>query len=162
MNLWGVAIVVLLLALGGFVALNWATFNTATGLSLGFTTVQAAPGLILLAAIGLVCLLFMGYILVEQAAQMVASRRLSKELQAQRDLADKAEASRFTEMRGFVEAELRRLDERSAAAARGAGEQFAQLQQQLQNKLDEATRSLSAYIGEVDDKLDRLLPPPRP
>ena len=35
--------------------------------------------------------------------------------------------------------------------------------EQLQDKLGEATRTLSAYVGEVDDKLDRLHPPlPRP
>ena len=163
MNLWGAAIVVLLLALAGLVALNWATFNAATTLSLGFTQVQAPLGLILLGVVGLVSLLFMGYILLQQAAQMMESRRMSKELQAQRELADQAEASRFTEMRGFVEGEMRRLQAQSEAGQRALGERLAQLQQQLQDKLGEATRTLSAYVGEVDDKLDRLHPPlPRP
>jgi uncharacterized integral membrane protein len=162
MNLWGAAIVVLLLALAGLVALNWTTFNAATTLSLGFTEVQAPLGLLLLSVVGLVSLLFMGYILLQQAAQLMESRRMSKELQAQRGLADQAEASRFTEMRSFVEAEMRRLEAQSDAGHRAQAERLAQLQQQLQGKVDEATRTLSAYVGEVDDKLDRLhLPPPR-
>lgn len=160
MNLWGAAIAVLLLALAGLVALNWATFNAATTLSLGITQVQAPLGLILLGVVGLVSLLFMGYILLQQAAQLVESRRMSKELQAQRGLADQAEASRFTEMRGFVEAEMRRLEAQAEAGRRELGERLAQLQQQLQDKLGEATRTLSAYVGEVEDKLDRLHPPP--
>ncbi|MBX3641640.1 MAG: LapA family protein [Rubrivivax sp.] len=162
MNLWGAAIVVLLLALAGLVALNWATFNAVTTLSLGVTQVEAPLGLILLGLIGLVSLLFMGYILLLQAAQGVESRRMSKDLHAQRTLADQAEASRFTEMRGFVEAEMRRLEAQADTGRRELVERLAQLQQQLQDKLGESTRTLSAYVGEVDDKLDRRLPPPAP
>lgn len=162
MNLWGAAIVVLLLALAGLVALNWATFNAVTTLSLGVTQVEAPLGLILLGLIGLVSLLFMGYILLLQAAQGVESRRMSKDLHAQRTLADQAEASRFTEMRGFVESEMRRLEAQADTGRRELVERLAQLQQQLQDKLGESTRTLSAYVGEVDDKLDRRLPPPAP
>ncbi|HMO46168.1 MAG TPA: LapA family protein [Rubrivivax sp.] len=163
MKLWGAAIAVLLLALAGVVALNWTTFNAATSLSLGFTQVQAPLGLLLLGVVGLVSLLFMGYILLQQAAQMVESRRMSKELNGQRELADQAEASRFTELRGFIDTELRRLEAQTEAGRRETDERLAQLQQQLQDKLGEATRTLSAYVGEVDDKLDRLHPPlPRP
>jgi len=161
MNLWATAIVVLLAALAGLVALNWATFNAMTTLSLGVTEVQAPLGLLLLGAIGLVSLLFMGYILLQQATQMVELRRMSKDLQTQRGLADQAEASRFTEMRGFFEAEMRRLETQADAGRRELAERLAQLQQQWQTKLDESTRTLSAYVGEVDDKLDRLHPPPR-
>ena len=162
MNLWGAAIVVLLLALAGLVALDWATFNAVTTLSLGVTQVEAPLGLILLGLIGLVSLLFMGYILLLQAAQGVESRRMSKDLHAQRTLADQAEASRFTEMRGFVESEMRRLEAQADTGRRELVERLAQLQQQLQDKLGESTRTLSAYVGEVDDKLDRRLPPPAP
>ena len=162
MNLWGAAIVVLLLALAGLVALNWATFNAVTTLSLGVTQVEAPLGLILLGLIGLVSLLFMGYILLLQAAQGVESRRMSKDLHAQRTLTDQAEASRFTEMRGFVESEMRRLEAQADTGRRELVERLAQLQQQLQDKLGESTRTLSAYVGEVDDKLDRRLPPPAP
>jgi hypothetical protein len=76
-------------------------------------------------------------------------------------LADKAEASRFTELRGFLDGELRRIEGQGAASTREVVARVAQLERQLEDKLDETSRTLSAYIGEVDDKLDRLLPPPR-
>jgi hypothetical protein len=89
------------------------------------------------------------------------TRRVTKELNVQRELADKAEASRFTEMRVFLEGELRKLEAQSAAATRELGARIAQFEQQLQDKLAESTRTLSAYVGEVDEKLDRLREPPR-
>jgi uncharacterized integral membrane protein len=162
MNIWGLAITVLLFLLIVFVTLNWTVFNTLTTLSLGITEVQAPLGLILLGVIGVVSLLFMGYILLQQAGVIVESRRMSKALQAQRELADKAEASRFTEMRAFVDGEMRRLEAQTGAGMREVGERLTRLQQELQDKLGESTRTLSAYVGEVDDKLDRLHPPQRP
>jgi hypothetical protein len=65
------------------------------------------------------------------------ARRQTRELQAQRDLADKAEASRFTELRAELMARLDRLQ----SDARLAVEQSA--------------NSTAAHIGELEDRLDR-------
>jgi hypothetical protein len=51
---------------------------------------------------------FVVWALSMQATLIVESRRQSKELQAQRELADRAEASRFTELRDFIGQELAR------------------------------------------------------
>jgi hypothetical protein len=86
------------------------------------------------------------------------ARRYAKEMKVQRELADKAEASRFTELHDFLKLGLDELDARADSNARDVGKRIETLEQRMTAKLDEATRSLSAYVGEVDDKLDRLQP----
>ena len=122
-----------LVFVGLFAAINWDVFTALTPISLGFTTVQAPLGLIMLGLIGFLCVLFTVWVIVLQAGSLRDARRQTKELQAQRDLADKAEASRFTELRADL---LKRLDENANATA--------------------------AHIAQLEDRLerDRLLSPP--
>lgn len=122
-----------LVAVGLFAAINWGVFTALTTISLGFTTVQAPLGLIMLGLIVFLCVLFTVWVIVLQANSLRDARRQTKELQAQRDLADRAEASRFTELRADV---LKRIDESANATA--------------------------AHIAQLEDRLerDRLLPPP--
>lgn len=162
MSLRSVAIVLALAALAGFAALNWAAFMAPTELSLGFTQVQAPLGIVMLGASALLCTLFIVYLLFQQAGALLEARRYAKEMKAQRELADSAEASRFTELRAFLEAETRRLEAQIQAGARETQARVDRLEQALQDKVDESTRTLSAYVGEVEDKIDRTLPAPPP
>ena len=58
------------------------------------------------------------YIVLLQAGIIPEARRLTKEVKAQRELADTAEASRFTELRTLLEGELRRIEAQTAASNR--------------------------------------------
>ena len=160
MNARALALVSALALLALFATLNWATFTAPTTLTLGFTDVQAPLGLLMLIVTAVLCGLFVVYILFQQAGFILDARRYAKELKANRELADTAEASRFTDLRTFLEGELRRIEAQSAASTRELGARMAQLELGLQDKLAESTRTLSAYVGEVEDKLDRVLPPP--
>jgi hypothetical protein len=87
------------------------------------------------------------------------ARRMSKELTAQRELADRAEASRFTELHGFLAEELARLASRTDAGTGALEARIERLEADMKQRLTESERTLAAYVGEVDDKLDRVLPP---
>lgn len=154
-------IALVLTALGVFAALNWTAFITPTTLNLGFSEVHAPLGLIMLIATGVVAALFLLYIVFQQAGVIMETRRYAKELKSHRDLADSAESSRFTELRGFLQAELQRIEAQNAAAQRETGARIDRLEQGLMDKQAEAGRSLSAYLGEIEDKLDRVLGSPR-
>ena len=93
---------------GLFALLNWTQFTTPTTLSFGFFDVSAPLGMIMLGLVALLAVVFVVWALSMQASLLVESRRQAKELQAQRELADRAEASRFTELRDFVAAEFAR------------------------------------------------------
>lgn len=158
MNLRSVAIVLALVAIAAFAALNWAAIMAPTELSLGFAKVQAPLGVVMLGISALLCALFVVYLVFQQAGALLEARRYAREMKAQREIADSAEASRLAELRAFLEAEIRRLEDQRAAAALETAGRIDQLGQSLRDKVDEATRTLSAYIGEVEDKLDRSLP----
>lgn len=157
MNLRNLLVVAAMALLAVFTLLNWTAFIAPTTLSLAFGEVQAPLGLIMLAVTGFISGLFLVYILFQQAGVILEARRYAKELNAQRELADMAEASRFTEMRAFLDGELRRLEAQRAAEMRELGARIEASEQRLVEMLAESTRTLSAYVGEVDDKLDRML-----
>lgn len=134
----------LVLALvAAFVVLNWTALAAPMMLSLGVTSVQAPLGLLMLVLLGLLGALFAGW-----AFSMLAElRRQARDLHTQRDLADRAEASRFTELRDFVGAEFRRLAQEERTA------------------LEQSTNTLAASIGELEERLARgrsSLPPDGP
>jgi len=124
---------VVILFIGLFAAINWAVFTALTPISLGFTTVQAPLGLIMLGLVAFLSVLFTVWVILLQATSLRDARRQTKELQAQRDLADRAEASRIAELRNDL---LRRLDEN--------------------------TNSIAAHIAQLEDRIERerVLPPP--
>ena len=154
-------VIAALAALALFAFLNWSVFNAPTVLNLGFAEVNAPLGLIMLIVTGVVSALFLVYIVLQQAGVILETRRYAKELKSHRELADSAEASRFTELRNYMETELRRIEAQGAAAQRENGARIEKVEQGLQDKMAESTRTLSAYLGEIEDKLDRALVQPR-
>ena len=141
------------------VTLNWPAFAAPTALSLGFTEISAPLGMVMLVFTAAISALFVVYILLQQAGVILDTRRFAKEGKAQRELADKAEASRFTELRTLLEGELRRIEVQGAASTRELGARIEQSERALQDKLAEAARTTSAYLGEIEDKIDRVLSP---
>ncbi len=138
-------ILILLVAmLATFTALNWAAFVTPTSLTVGVATFEAPLGVVMLAIVIGMALLFAGYMAFWQGRLLVDARRHAKELQAQRTLADQAEASRFTELRTAFADATGRLEAR-LDATRDA----------LRTESREATNSLAAMIGEIDDRAKR-------
>ena len=159
MNFSTLLVVVVVAALAALALFNWPAISAVTSVSLGMAHVQAPLGLLLLAFTAALGLLFVVHSVVQQTRAGSEARRHAKELAAQRDLADRTEASRFSELRAFLDAELRRLDAQAADQRAGVVTRIDGLEAALRAKVDEATRTLSAYVGEVDDKLDRLHTP---
>lgn len=150
-----------LVLIGLFALINWPAFTALTPISLVFTTVQAPLGLIMLGLAFFLSLLFTMWAISLQATTLMETRRHTKELQAQRELADTAEASRFVELRGYLATELARVTQ---ASTDGHGEllnRLNHLEGALRLTLEENSNSVAATIGEFEDRLERGgLPPP--
>ncbi|HEX6436553.1 MAG TPA: LapA family protein [Candidatus Binatia bacterium] len=143
-----------------FSALNWGAFIAPTALSLGFTSVEAPLGLILLAIVGLLTLLFLIYITYLQSTVLLESRRHGRELQSQRDLAEQAETSRFNQLQTFVETELQKVSGDMEQSKSLLLARLDQIERDLRSALEQTGNSLAAYIGELEDRLDRSLGKP--
>lgn len=141
-----------------FMFLNWTTIMAPTTLDLGVTEVNAPLGLVMLGMIALLTALFLIFIVYLQTSVLFEARRHAKELQTNRELADKAEASRFTELRQFMDAEIQKqaviqAESKSALVAR-----IDALGVDIHHAIDISGNSLSAYIGELEDRLENKLP----
>lgn len=120
-----------LISIAAFAALNWSAFNAPTTLSVGVASVQAPLGLVMLGLVVFLTALFLVFVVYLQAAVLLDTRRHAKDLRANRQLADQAEASRFTELRVFLEAELKNRSLRDEAAQAAMLNRIEQLESDL-------------------------------
>jgi len=165
-----VFIVLALLVVGGVAALNWPEVNRTTAMNFGVLTAEASMGLFLLAAFGLTILVMLLSSAVQESRYMMESNRHAKALQAQRDLADKAEASRFTELRQYLDTHLRDNREHDAITATEFEKAMVQGQRELRGQIEQMSRALEGRLGQlesrIDARADRVQPvvavPPRP
>ena len=121
-------IVVSLLAI--FVWLNWNALSTVTPISLGWTTVEAPLGLVLLVPLVVLCVVLPAWAISLHARVLRDVRAITKALQ-QRELADREQTARLVDLRiDFLRA------------------------------LEEGVNTTAASIGELEDRMERanLLP----
>ncbi len=153
MKLRTVFLLLVLAAIAAFSALNWHAFIAPTTLSLGVAEVQAPLGVVMLGITGLLTVFFLVFVVYVQASALFESRRHAQELQANRELADKAEASRFTELRAFIESELSKLAGSGLRADPAVMARIDRLEQDVLSALQQTENSLAAYVGEIDERL---------
>jgi len=150
----GILFVVVLL-IAGLAALNWAALAAPTIVSLGFMQVTAPLGLLMLGLTTLLGLLFLAYVIYMQGTVLLEARRHTREMQAQRDLADRAEASRFTELRSYLteqeQLHMAQNGERHAALLA----RIERLEEALRLRAEQADQTLAAHMGQLEDRLDR-------
>jgi hypothetical protein len=116
---------------GLFIVLNLKVFAAPAKLNLVLTQAEVPVGAIMLMlfAVALVVL----WILVSgwQGTLLAEFRRQAKELEVQRQLAESAEASRFTELGTLIREEVAKL----------------------RTELQDTEHSIAATLGEMDDRL---------
>jgi uncharacterized integral membrane protein len=148
-------IIALLGLLALFAAANWQAFTTPTTLTVIFATVEAPLGLILLAVIGGLTALFLVYLVYWQSSALMEGRRHTRETLALKELAENAESSRFTQLRGLLEEERRQAANESATAKSAILARLDQIERELRAAIEQSSNTLAAYIGEVEDRLER-------
>lgn len=160
MKLQSLLLLLILALIAAFTALNWGVFLSPTDLWLGFTSVQMPLGLVMLGLLVFVTALFLVYVLYLQGSVLLEARRNSRELHTNRELADRAEASRFTELRTFLEAELARQSSLNVESKTAVIARIDQLEHDFRAFSEQSANTLAAYIGEVEDRLETLTTPP--
>ena len=151
-------LLLLVLLIAALAALNWGTLSAAVPMSLGVTEVSAPLGLVMLGLTVLLCILFVAYIVYLQTTVLMETRRHTKEMQVQRDLADRAEASRFTELRNFLESQENAHMASNAERHAALLARVEQLEATIRQRSDQTDNSLAAHIGQLEDRFDRRAP----
>jgi biopolymer transport protein ExbB/TolQ len=153
-----IALIVFVLLVAAFVALNIDEFTRVSVLSLGFTSVSVPLGMVMLLLLAIATAVFSGLTVYIQSMNLIETRQYARQLSAQRDLADKAEASRFTELRSFLEAQAAAEQRREAAADTVLSERFAEQNRLVMTRLEQTDNALAAYMGQLEDRLERRGP----
>ena len=109
MNLRSLALLIAFALVGVFITLNWTLISQNTPLNFGIAQVDAPLGLVLVGMIITLSALFLLYIVYMQANMLLEHRRRDKEMAEQRALADMAEASRFTDLRQYLQDEINNI-----------------------------------------------------
>ncbi len=148
-------IVIVLGMVAVFAALNWHLVVSPAPLSLGFATVDAPLGLILLAVTAALTLLFLIYLVYLQSAALIESRRHGRELQLQREMADNVEVSRVKELRAFLEQESQQRDVFMSETKSVFLARLDEIERELRAAIEQSTNSLAASIGEFEDRFER-------
>ncbi len=97
-----------------FAILNWEAITTPTPLSLGVVAFVAPIGLIMLGLLAIVAAIFYGYAALLRRRARREAREQAHKLEVQRELAERAEASRFTQLQDFIVTEVQQQKEREA------------------------------------------------
>lgn len=146
MHLRSVVLLLTVVAIAALAALNWPALVAPSTVSLGVMSIEAPLGLIMLALTALLGIFFVAYVLSLQGSVLMETRRHTKEMQAQRELADRAEASRFTELRAFLETQHQQAH--MAVLAR-----LDVLESHLAARAQETDNTTAAYVGQLEQQL---------
>ena len=150
MQLRSLFLLLIVVAIAALATLNWPALAAPTPVFFGLATFDAPLGLIMLGLTTLLGIFGLAYVLSLQGSVLLENRRHTKEMQAQRELADKAEASRFTELRTFLEAQHQQGQQ--AVLAR-----LEQLEAHMAARAQETDNTTAAYVGQLEQQL-RLRP----
>jgi len=127
-----IAILVVATLLAGFVWLNWSALSALTPISLGWKTVHAPLGLVLLVPLLVLCVLLPAWAISLHARVLRDVRAITKAVQ-QRELADREGTARLVDLRiDFLRA------------------------------LEEGVNTIAASLGELEDRMERANLLPRP
>lgn len=142
-----VLLVVAILLVAGFAALNWQEVMRPSPVLFGAFVADAPLALIFLGLLALATVVFVLSAGAIRTRSLMETRHHYKELEAQRLLADKAEASRFTELRQYLDENLRQIRERDSILT-------TELQRELRTHGEASNRMLAARLNELEHRMD--------
>jgi len=138
-----------------FAIANWSLLTASASLNFLLFNVQGPLGLILFVALLGFAALFAVYALSLRGRSLLETRRQLRELEAQRQLADSAEASRLAALSEQVGREFASVRAEIAQTRADAKQRTEESEQRIIRHLDEVSNALFANIGQLDDKVSR-------
>ena len=151
-------LVVAIMLIAAFTVLNVDEFTRISTLNFGFTTMQLPLGLVMLMLITAMLVIFLATTIYMHSTQLIETRKYARELTAQRELADKAEASRFTNLRGYLESQAALAINRDSDTVAALDRRLAHTEKLFLQRLEQSDNSNAAYWGQYDDALLRNKP----
>lgn len=124
MRILGWLVIIALALVGGFAWVNWSAFMAPATLSLVVFDVYAPIGGVMLAALVVITVLALAFAASWRTSMLIESRRLARELAAQREVADRAEASRIADLGARLERAMAELKAAHEAVPKSINERL--------------------------------------
>jgi hypothetical protein len=152
-----ILLLVAILLVAGFAALNSAEIMKPTPLHFGVFSTEAPLGAILLGLLAVALLVFLASSAAASVRMKTTENRYHRELQVQRDLAEREEASRFTQLRQHFDNHLRESRQRDALVSPEFEKSMLQNHRDLRAQLEQMHHTLATRLGELETRLDGRL-----
>lgn len=153
-----VYIILAALVVAAIAALNWPEVMRTSHLNFGIATADAPIGAIMLAAFLLTLAVFLVSSVIMESRHFMISNRHRRELEAQRDLAERAEASRFTDLRQHMDNTLRETRQRDSLSSREFEKSMLQSHRELRTHLENMSRAMMARLAEIESRITGRAP----
>lgn len=137
----------------GIAVLNWPAISRSEPMDFGIITMNAPLGMILLALLVIALAAFLVSTAVQESRYLMEHRRTSRALQAQHELAEKAEVSRFTELRTHLDDHLRESRQRESIVATEFEKRMMQSHNELRAQLDRMQQMLATRLGDIESRV---------
>ncbi len=157
MRLRTLLIIVAAALMAAFVLLNWQVFTIPTSLNVGWQTVTAPLGLVMLGLLALATAIYLISSAAGHTRNLMDARQHQRTLQAQRDLAERAVSSRFTDLRTQLDNHLRETRQRDTQGASEVSHAVERIQRDLRNQGEQIQRVLAMRLGEMEARLEGRL-----
>ena len=153
MHLRSVFLLLIFVLCSVFLVVNWEGVMADVSVNLLYTQIQAPLGLILLLGPGLLILVCLIWGFIQQAMLSMELRKVHKQLSQAQDLAQKAELSRYMELKSEMQKQILDLQNQASARHSALVNAINAVQQEVERNSHETVNSLSASVGEVEDRL---------
>lgn len=148
-----IAFIVLAVLVTGIIAsLNWPEFTRPEPLSFGVFTATVPVGATMLVLMGIVLLVFLVSSAIQESRYLLDHRRHTRALHAQRELAEKAEASRFTDLRQHLDNHLRETRHRESMMASEFEKRLLQSHHELRAQVERLHQMIAARLDTLDPR----------
>jgi hypothetical protein len=98
------------------------------------------------------------YVIYLQTTSLLETRRLTRKLEANIAMAEKVEQSRFTELKNALTSEMLKQANLNLEAKSAILASIAQIKTELRSSIEQSGNTLSAHIGEFEDKFEKSTP----
>lgn len=155
MRLKTLLLIVGIVLIAAFAVANVEEFTRPSLLNFGFIRMQMPLGLVMLLLVTVLLLIFLMTTLYMRSSNLIETRGYAKQLTTQRELADKAEASRFTDLRRYMETQAALTTNQNKDLVTAMDRRLAQTEKFMLQRLDQTDNTNAAYWGQQDDALSR-------
>jgi len=132
---------------------NWPAMTRSEPMDFGIFTTNAPLGLTLLVILGLVLAAFLVSSAIQESRYLLEHRRHARALQQQHELAEKAEASRFTDLRTHLDNHLRESRQRESMVATEFEKRLMQSHNELRAQLERMHQMLATRLAEMESRI---------